>query len=188
MIKQSYTLGERERIVTTYDDVFPLDFRHEIYSHAIRSSFKIGWEDNDVLENRHRVYLHSRLSNEDIDKLGILFHLARSPVFAELDGLTITRCVLNLSTPSDVYFAHSHPEAKVMLYYVNLQWEPSWYGETLFYDDALKNIVLATPYTPGRVSVFDGKLPHAIRPQSAAGPSFRFTLALFLDKVASTPP
>lgn len=169
--------------IRIYDDVFSLHFRQEVYGHAIKSSFKIGWEDNEVIENSEHKYLHCGLSKQEIDKLGILFHLAPTPVFAEITGYKITRSVLNLSTPSDVFFLHSHSEDKVVLYYINLEWQTHWYGETLFYDEALKNIVLATPYTPGRVIVFDGNIPHTIRPQSHSAPFFRFTLTMFLEKL-----
>jgi hypothetical protein len=103
-------------------------------------------------------------------------------VFAELRDLEMASAVINLSTPSGVNFIHAHPEAKVLLYYVNLDWKPEWYGETLFLDEELKRIELALPYTPGRVVVFDGDCPHGIRPQSHAGPAFRFTLALLFKR------
>ena len=171
------------RSIRIYDDVFGLNFRQEVYGHAIKSSFKIGWEDNEVIENSKHKYLHARFSAHELDELGFLFNLAPTPVFGEIAGYKITRSVLNLSTPSDVLFLHAHVEDKVILYYVNLEWRAHWYGETLFYDEPLKQIMLATPYTPGRVIVFDGKIPHTIRPQSHSAPFFRFTLTIFLEKL-----
>ena len=44
-----------------------------------------------------------------------------------------------------------------------------------------KDIIYTSPYTPGRIIVFDATIPHAIRPQSVIGPKFRFTLASFFD-------
>ena len=176
-------IADRGRSIRIYDDVFSLNFRHELYSRAIKSSFKIGWEDNDVIENSQHKYLHARYSAQEIDEMGVLFNLAPTPVFEEIAGHKVTRSVLNLSTPADVLFLHTHTEDKVILYYINLEWQSHWYGETLFYDEALKNIVLATPYTPGRVIVFDGKIPHTIRPQSHSAPFFRFTLTIFLEKI-----
>ena len=78
-------------------------------------------------------------------------------------------------------FIHSHPEKLAILYYVNLDWEDGWHGETLFYNESGKEIVFASPYTPGRVIVFDASIPHTIRPQSVIGPKFRFTLSIFFD-------
>jgi hypothetical protein len=65
---------------------------------------------------------------------------------------------------------------------VNQEWRDGWHGETLFFSENLKEIVHAMVYTPGRVVVFDGNIPHAIRPQSIIGPQFRYTLAMVFDK------
>lgn len=178
-----YHIVDRDRSVRIYDDVFSLNFRLELYSYAIKSSFKIGWGDSDVIENSNHKYLHARFSAHQLDELGFLFNLAPTPVFREITGYKITSSVLNLSTPSDVLFVHTHSADKVLLYYVNLEWQTHWYGETLFYDEALKNIMLATPYTPGRIIVFDGDIPHTIRPQSHSAPFFRFTLTIFMEKL-----
>jgi hypothetical protein len=69
-----------------------------------------------------------------------------------------------------------------VLYYVNLEWQDGWHGETLFYDESLKNIVFASPYIPGRIVVFDGSIPHTIRPQSYIASHYRFTFALIYNK------
>ena len=69
------------------------------------------------------------------------------------------------------------------LYYVNLNWEDGFYGETFFYNSKdLSKIEFASVYKPGRIILFDGHIPHAIRPQSIKGPKFRFTLSVFLRK------
>jgi SM-20-related protein len=168
--------------VKVYDDLLPLKLRQDIHTFATRAPYLIGWADNDVIENNRHQHLHANCSSEQLAKLGLLMELAPMPVFKELQGLALKSAVINLSWPGDVHFAHAHPEAKVLLYYVNLQWQPEWFGETLFFDEALRNIELALPYTPGRIVVFDGAVPHAIRPQSHAGPAFRFTLALLFER------
>ena len=68
------------------------------------------------------------------------------------------------------------------MYYVNLEWRDGWHGETLFFDESCKDIVYASPYTPGRVIAFDAKIPHTIRPQSHLASFYRFTLALVYTK------
>ena len=96
--------------------------------------------------------------------------------------MKLSKVILNVTTASDSHFVHAHPESKVVLYYVNQEWKDGWHGETLFYSENLKDIVHANVYTPGRVIVFDGKIPHAIRPQSIIGPQFRYTLAMVFNK------
>ena len=69
-----------------------------------------------------------------------------------------------------------------VLYYINLDWRDGWHGETLFYNpNNLKEIIYTSLYIPGRIILFDGSIPHAIRPQSIKAPKFRFTLSLFFD-------
>jgi Rps23 Pro-64 3,4-dihydroxylase Tpa1-like proline 4-hydroxylase len=81
-----------------------------------------------------------------------------------------------------VYYAHTHGEDKVLLYYINMEWKEGWHGETQFYSDDLKEVKYTSPYTPGRLILFDGKIPHTMRPQSIIAPKFRFSLSMFLKK------
>ena len=92
------------------------------------------------------------------------------------------RIVLNLVRSDDVHYVHHHKDQQVLLYYVNLDWVDGWYGETLFYNPKnLKEILYTSLYQPGRILLFDGYIPHAIRPQSVKGPKFRLSLSLFFD-------
>lgn len=172
------------RSIRVYDDVFDMVVRESIYEKVVRSSFRIGWTDTNTIEHSSYRYLHASYGPEQLADMGIMFHLCRTPVFQECDGFVLRRAVANLSTPSDVHFPHVHDEERVLLYYVNPEWRANWHGETLFYDESLRNIELASPYVPGRITVFDGRTPHSIRPQSSAAPNFRFTLALFFERQA----
>ena len=170
------------RSLRVYDDLFSLRFRTEIYAFAAASRFVIGWSDGlSDTHSAHR-YLHSVYSDEDVERLGVVKQLEQTIVGQEMRGYKRTKCILNLSTPADVNFVHSHPEDKVILYYVNLEWRDGWYGETLFFDESCRDVVYASPYTPGRVIVFDAKIPHTIRPQSHLASFYRFTLALVYTK------
>jgi SM-20-related protein len=117
-----------------------------------------------------------------VERSGVLGRLATTPVAQEFDGHKLEKCVINLSTASDVNFVHSHPEDKVLLYYLNLEWRDGWHGETLFYDETGKEVVFANAYTPNRLVAFDAKIPHTIRPQSHLAPQYRLTLALIYNK------
>ena len=50
-----------------------------------------------------------------------------------------------------------------MIVYFNQKWHPNYGGETIFYDDKL-DIVHAVVSKPGRVVIFDGRIPHSARP------------------------
>jgi len=152
------------------------------YDFALKSNFVICWNDGITDAQLPHKYLHSVFSFEDVERLGILSWVKNSEAAKELDGLVFSKAVLNLTTASDSHFLHTHPEAKVLLYYVNLEWCDGWHGETLFFHENLRDIVFTSPYTPGRLLVFSGGIPHTMRPQSNVATKFRFTLSLFFDK------
>ena len=62
-----------------------------------------------------------------------------------------------------------------------LGWEDTDVPEKYDNPDNLKEIVYTSLFIPGRIILFDGSIPHAIRPQSVKAPKFRFTLSLFFD-------
>lgn len=175
-------LTPNEKYIRVYDDVLPLSFRSAAYEFALASNFKIGWSDGVTDAQLSHKYLHSVFSEEDVHRLGILEHVKNSSAASELNNFLLKRAILNLSTPTDTHFVHTHVEDKVLLYYVNPTWNDGWHGETLFYSEDGRDIIFASPYTPGRIIVFQGQVPHAMRPQSCIGDKYRFSLALFFNK------
>ena len=182
-MKHKTILLEGGKQIDIFDDVFDLQFQSDAYMYATMSNYRIGWGDTVVFEDQIHKFLHASYKMDDINALGILDKLVGTPIAPLFDGLQMTRSVVNLSVPSDSYFTHVHPESKILLYYMNPRWQDGWHGETMFYEDDAKTITFASPYTPNRVIVFDGQVPHAIRPQSQIAPHYRFTLALIYDKV-----
>ena len=176
-----YTL-ERNKKIRVYDDLFNSEERSNFYQFASNSYFRLGWEDSTQQEKQKYKYLHSIYSSDDVNNLGIIDAIKKTEAVQELNGYTISHCVLNLSTPADSNFIHTHQEDKVLLYYVNLEWHDGWHGETLFFTENHKNIAFASPYTSGRLIAFDANIPHTIRPQSHLANVYRFTLAIVLNK------
>ena len=179
MIEYNLDLNKKIRV---YDDLFSAKQRNHFYQFADSSYFKIGWADGSIVENQIHRFLHSEYSPKDIENLGIVNAIKNTEASHELDGYNIVKCILNLSTAADANFTHSHPEDKILLYYVNLEWRDGWHGETLFFTENHKDIVFASPYTSGRLIVFDADIPHTIRPQSHLAAFYRFTLAIVLNK------
>jgi len=170
------------RQLRIYDNVFDMEYRHSLYAFALSSKFQIGWADSVQAEHRKHQFLHSVFSIEDLNRADLLGRLGKTPVAQEMVGYTLSKCILNLSTPSDVNFVHAHPEDKILLYYINQEWHDGWHGETLFFDESGKHIMFASAYTPNRLIAFDAKIPHTIRPQSHIAAFYRFTLALLYTK------
>jgi hypothetical protein len=181
-------LLEHKKELHVFDDVFTLSFRRSVWWFAKYSTFKIGWSDSDVPERKSHEYLHSDCQEKQLEDLGIIKELENSCVWDFIKEYDIGKTVINLSTPSDVNYVHTHPEDKILLYYVNAEWREGWHGETQFYSEDLKQIQFSSPYTPGRLILFDANIPHTIRPQSIIGPQFRFTLAMCLSKKIICPP
>lgn len=173
---------ENNKRIHVIDDLFPLQFRSDVYVYAKSSTFQLGWADTSIAENQHHKYLYAPYTQVDLEAMGMWSYLQDPRIKGLVDGMKLSKAVLNMTTASDSHFAHAHPESKVVLYYVNQEWRDGWHGETLFFSENLKEIVHANVYTPGRIVVFDGSIPHAIRPQSVIGPQFRYTLAMVFDK------
>jgi len=169
------------KTVKVFDNYIPLYSRLFFYDFCMKSNFIIGWGDSSSEVGVKHKFLHSDYSLQDNVNGRVYLDIMDSEIANEVAGLTLSKSVVNLSMPSDTNFAHAHPEKKVVLYYVNPEWPHYWHGETLFYDESLENIELALRYTPGRVIVFDGDIPHAIRPQSASADHYRFTYALIFN-------
>ena len=165
--------------IHVFDDVFSLNFRSRVFKFGYHSQFRLGWSDSISPEHRAtNDYFHSAYSEEDIKNLGILDQLAGTAVMDVVGDRLLTGGVLNCGVSSDHYYVHCHQQSCVVLYYVNLHWQDGFHGETQFYSEDRTEITWTSPYTPGRVIVFDGRTPHSIRSQSSAAPKHRFTLAL----------
>lgn len=173
---------DRNKSIKVYDNVFDLVQRQSLYSFVTKSNFTIGWADGAILENQQNKFLHSVYSNEDLDNFKLFDYLQGTELSKDLEGYTVDQAIVNLSMPSDYNYVHAHPQSKVLLYYVNLDWQDGWHGETLFFDEAGKDIVFASPFTPGRFILFDASIPHTIRPQSIIASKYRFTFATTLIK------
>ena len=182
-------LLEGEKELHVFDNTFALSFRNFAYSFIKNSYFKIGWSDSDVPERKsHDYFLHSDYKEQDLEDLGILKALENTAVWDFIKDYKVEKSIVNLSTPSDVNYVHVHPEDKILLYYANVEWKEGWHGETQFYSEDLTRIQFSSPYTPGRLILFDANIPHAIRPQSIVAPQFRFTFAMCLKKQSNLIP
>lgn len=173
---------DRNKSIKVYDNVFSLTQRQNLYSFVTKSKFSIGWADTEIMENQSNKLLHSSYSNEDLDNFKLFSYLQGTELSKDLEGHKVDQAIVNLSTASDYNFIHAHPQNKVLLYYVNLEWQDGWHGETLFFDESCKDIVFASQFTPGRFILFDASIPHTIRPQSIIAAKYRFTFAVTLNK------
>ena len=168
--------------LSVFDNILPYDKKDDIWQYCIKSNYKLGWVDTEQPE-KFDLNAHSHWSIDEFKLTGLLPHIQKC--IDDTDWFTnknLFRIVLTLVRADDVHYVHHHKDQQVLLYYVNLDWVDGWYGETLFYNPKnLKEILYTSLYQPGRILLFDGYIPHAIRPQSVKGPKFRLSLSLFFD-------
>ena len=164
-----------------FDNKVPFTVREKLLDYCTRSNFSLGWVDRPMIENDKAIpNIHSSWDNINLNESKIFPYITEcideTPFFT---CRNIESVIVNLTRPSDVHFIHSHPSKQVALYYCNLTWEDGWYGETMFYDpNDLEKVSFTSLYKPGRIILFDGSTPHAIRPQSVSGPKYRITLTI----------
>lgn len=163
--------------VKVYDSVFPASWRNSAYTFVRNSLYSIGWSDTNEIDTQNVAYLHSNYDQNDIKTLGFFEAIQCDELKRKIEGLAIKKCVVNLSTPTETHFAHTH-EGVTLLYYVNLRWREEWAGETIFYNDDISEVEFTSMYKPGRVVLFDGSIPHTFRPQSGSAPDYRFTISI----------
>ena len=169
-------------MIETYDDFLSPDSCQIVWNRIMSSLYRIGWDDSDEPQHKGFPNIHSEYSFEDLQKLRML-----DLILDKLKDKNITvnnyfRCMVNLTKPMDVNFIHTHPDQIVALHYSNLTWNPEWGGETLFYKDNKRDILLSSPYVPNRLLIFDRAIPHTIKAQNLMGPSYRFTTSVFFNK------
>lgn len=171
------------RKIRTFDNIFPKSFHEEAYMFAKNSVYRIGDVDGpEPIERMHQQYMHSHWSLQDLKASGILDCLSKSEASKYIEG-ELVMAKVNLSSPADTHYLHTHRHNETsVLYYLNLDWKPEWSGDTVFFNDQCTDIIHTTTYKPNRMVVFDGDIPHSMKPQSILAPRYRFCLALFFRK------
>ncbi len=97
--------------------------------------------------------------------------------------LAISRMYVNAYTYGDcptIHVDHDGPGHYTVLYYANEEWQARWSGETVFYTPDCSEIVKAVLPKPGRIAVFDARVPHVAREPNRLAPVVRYTIAMKL--------
>ena len=163
-------------MIKIYDNYMTIDDMTSLYTYAVTADYRIGWDDTSTIENRQYPCLHSEMTEIDISPFMHYFNTT-----TELEGWNFEKAIFNLVTPSSINFSHTHGSDRVVCLYINPDWKEQWYGETIFYKVGGEDDKVVS-YRPNRAVIFDGNLPHSIRPASFIAPSYRFTLSVFFNK------
>jgi len=166
--------------ISIYDDLFTMAQRQEFYNYAKNCNFRLNATDNPTIEYQSDISLLSNLNTSDINQFGFFRCINDDNLDKIFSEYILESCLINLSTPADIYHIHSDVHLKkgiTLIYYINMNWNIEWAGETLFFDDSGSEIEYISPYKPGRLVLFDGQIPHMIRPATFKSNLHRMTLA-----------
>ena len=168
-------------MILDFENKVPFADMQQIYNFVYNSTYKLGWADRE--DEKFVPNIHSNWSLEDVEKSGLLEHLKKLDDTLKYNiEKNFHKCIVNLSKSGDYNFCHTHKDQTVILYYVNLDWQDGWGGETIFYNENLTKATSVSNFVPGKFIVFDGSIPHTIRAQSTHGPDYRFTISYFVNK------
>jgi hypothetical protein len=176
------------RSIKIFDNVFDTSERISFYEFCRELNFQIIGKDSSLIEHQSDLTMVSIFTPEIYEKSSFSYFIKKKDERIKniLSNTQIHSCMLNLTTPSDNYYTHTDSvtgsEGYTLLYYANLDWNPNWFGETIFYNENLKDYEFVSPYIPGRIIIFDGNIPHCIRPQVFSASRFRMTLAIKFTK------
>lgn len=100
---------------------------------------------------------------------------------------SIDRMYVNAYTYGDcptVHVDHDGAGYYTVLYYANEEWSYDWSGETVFYNESKDEILKSIVPRPGRLIVFDSRIPHVAREPNRICPVVRYTVAIKLRQRA----
>jgi hypothetical protein len=107
------------------------------------------------------------------------------------EQFTDQRAYVNCSVYGDAYYMHRDCAASerhvTALYYANLEWQPDWGGETIYYNDEEDAEFAITP-RPGRLVIARGAVLHRGNVPTRSCYEERYTLAYKLNSVSPPPP
>ena len=113
--------------------------------------------------------------------------IAAQPFCQSGKQFRLYRAYTNCSNFGDMLFTHTDckPGAGEItaLWYICIEWDHEWGGETLFFNSENDAEFVAAP-RPGRLVIFDGDITHCGRPPNRICYENRYTFALKLEQVA----
>lgn len=183
-MKEKTHLTEDQKTIKVIDNLFTAKERLTFYNYAVTAPYTISRVAHDLPEHRqHQKTLKHNLTLGEILNLGF-FNKDYILKYMKDNKLRLRKVYINLCTASDTYSYHIDDEETTTknvpsgLYYLNLEWNPSWEGETHFADESMQDIIFSTSFVPGRLVFFDGSIPHKSSQPSMTAPYHRLVMAI----------
>lgn len=170
--------------ILRFPDLLPVDVHHNIHNMVKEyNGWKLGWKDNMSIQTSQYLCIGKVLNKEETINTGFFQALWDHTELAGLiDGRWPECTAIAATHPGHVHFPHTNINQDVLLYYVNMEWRPEFFGETIWYDQNQRDIIHAEAYQPNKAVWFDGNIPHTVRPGSYISPMYRFTLVFLFNQ------
>ena len=162
-----------------FDGLFNLSEKTHIWNIVRNAFFKIG---DDMNSKR---YMKSEFDYREAAATNIIRKLQKTTASKLLYNTAFERCIVTLDSYASIHTLRTVPGYILAQYYVNLEWDDNFGGESSFYnnDDSL---MFSSQYVPGRCLVFDGDLPHSFKPFTIEAPQHRFIVTFYYRKPMPT--
>lgn len=169
---------EDQQIYVINDMLLPSEV-DEFYNYIVKLPFLKQERDND--QDDHPSFSLD-LKPKEFELKMPMGNIARkliSKFYPEKDYI-LFRVAVNLMTKGDMEVPHydclPQRDDVTLLYYINKEWEHTWGGETLFYNQG--DTELGILPKPGRFVIFPGIVEHKAGIPSRLAKDVRYTLAL----------
>ena len=174
----------RPDLIEILDDLVDPPLLTEIYDNVTVSAYGCGGRSNP---RDPFPFWVARITNDD---------LVSVPAFAKLwqiidqaiarDRYEPYHILVNANTFGDCPTVHTDlptdtsADHYTVLYFAHPRWHYDWSGETVLYNPAKDDIIQSVYPRPGRIVVFDSRIPHVSRTPTRLSPAVRFTIAFKL--------
>lgn len=169
--------------IQVYDDCFSWADKQRFYGFLRNSSYKISGGAGLTIEQMSDVAMQCMFSCEDMRNFGFIDRLPEE-IKAATAGYNIERSyalILNhLQNPH--FHTDGCEDGLTLVYYANLYWDKDWGGETLFANDTLSEVIYTSMITPGRIVLFDSRIPHKPSIPTPRANAFRLTFVINFTK------
>lgn len=167
--------------IKVFDNIFANHERMYMYEFLVHSAYYVQ-RSSFAIPERSSVHKTLKCDFSLKDILSFKFFKNKSILeYIKTNNLRIERCYTNLCTASDIYQYHVDTDTETCptgLYYANIEWDPTWEGETHFSDDSMTDIIFSSSFTPGRLVIFDGTIPHKSSQPAPSAEYYRFVFTI----------
>lgn len=182
-MKYSEYIISNGRKIHVFREVYDYTLQLNLLDWCIRQSYRFRPANEGVLVGLKSDLILSAHPNLDVSQLAVQFKL-NDPDLAQIKELIGPDREMkshwinaNVSKSSPNFHPDSFKEGSVsMLYYANVKWDLSWDGYTVWASDDLKKVEHIELPEPGKIVIFDSKIPHKATAVSPEAPSFRYTM------------